>query len=173
VLLGFAAIDLDNAASIAKSEAAYRKRTSSGYLPPEQAVVECSCRKMGSRKETRMSIAELEAKFEEAKRSGTLDDIISLGNAFKQVKEDMAPSSPSLEILASSKLDMWSFGVLLYYLCTGMQLFNMDTPKDIRDNNLRCLRDWDDVSLCTKLQEIPEGWPRALLESLLQKDPLN
>ncbi|CAB9507236.1 Ankyrin Repeat [Seminavis robusta] len=41
---GFAAIDLDNAASIEDCEAVGKKRTSSGYLPPEQARVEASLR---------------------------------------------------------------------------------------------------------------------------------
>ena len=36
--VGYAAIDLDNAALI--GEYAGQKRTSSGYLPPEQAAVE-------------------------------------------------------------------------------------------------------------------------------------
>ena len=39
--LGYAAIDLDNAASIDENgEEAGQKRTSSGYLPPKQAAVE-------------------------------------------------------------------------------------------------------------------------------------
>ncbi|KAL3923598.1 MAG: hypothetical protein SGILL_001568 [Bacillariaceae sp.] len=130
--VGFAAIDLDNASSIGR-EAAGQKRTSSGYLPPEQAAVE----------------------------------------AYERTRDsDHTEPSASL-VIASSQYDMWCFGVLLYFLCTGKQLFNVDTKEDVDDEDLIRIRDWDSSWKKEKLAKVDSKWPRRLLDSLLQKDPSN
>ena len=104
--VGYAAIDLDNAALIG-IEDAVQKRTSSGYLPPEQAAVEYQFR-----------IGQI---------------------ATKRVK-------------ASPQYDMWCFGVLLYYLCTGEQRFHMNIREEVSSpDELRKIVNWSDEDCVKKL----------------------
>jgi serine/threonine protein kinase len=130
-LVGFAAIDLDNAAFI-ESETAGQKRTSSGYLPPEQAAVEVFDRSQGA---------------------------TDVGDRPERVT-------------ATIQYDMWCFGVLLYFLCTGKQLFNVDTKEDVDDEDLIKIRDWDETWKKDKLSKVDSIWPKRLLDSLLEKDPM-
>ncbi|KAL3918524.1 MAG: hypothetical protein SGILL_004196, partial [Bacillariaceae sp.] len=130
--IGFAAIDLDNASSIGR-ESAGQKRTSSGYLPPEQAAVE----------------------------------------AYDRTGESSNGEHRAPVVIASCQYDMWCFGVLLYFLCTGKQLFNVDTKEDVDDEDLMRIRDWDSDWKREKLAKVDAKWPRRLLDSLLQKDPAN
>jgi ankyrin repeat protein/serine/threonine protein kinase len=130
--IGFAAIDLDNASSIGR-EPAGQKRTSSGYLPPEQANVE----------------------------------------AYNRTGESSNGEQGAPVVIASSQYDMWCFGVLLYFLCTGKQLFNVDTKEDVDTEDLVRIRDWDNDWKKEKLSKVDAKWPRKLLDSLLQKDPTN
>jgi serine/threonine protein kinase len=128
----FAAIDLDNASSI-RTEEAGRKRTSSGYMPPEQATVEMYARSADTNTSSRRP--------------------------------------PS--VIATPAYDMWCFGVLLYFLCTGKQLFNVDTKEDVDDDDLQRICTWDDYWKEEKLTKVGPAWTEwiRLLDSLLQKDP--
>jgi serine/threonine protein kinase len=103
--VGYAAIDLDNAALIGLEEAG-QKQTSSGYLPPEQAAVEYN------------------------KHIG-------------QVATD--------RVKVSSQYDMWCFGVLLYYLCTGKQLFVMDVREEVELDELSKIVNWSDRDCVKKV----------------------
>jgi ankyrin repeat protein/serine/threonine protein kinase len=183
-LVGFAAIDLDNAASIGRDKAG-EKRTSSGYLPPEQAAVEAYFR----------SETEGAGHFEGSDENGTsasqpLDDIMKqisdassrkdspevlrLVKLYQKPKPSMfMPMDKPEFVTATPQYDMWCFGALLYFLCTGKQLFNVDTKEDVDDEDLVKIRDWDDNSKEERLSKVGPGWPLKLLDSLLQKDPRN
>ena len=104
---GYAAIDLDNAALIDKENAG-QKRTSSGYLPPEQAAVEYHLR-----------------------------------------EKEHGEGPP--EVKASPQYDMWCFGVLLYYLCTGKQLFVMDVREEVELDELSKIENWSDEHCVKKV----------------------
>mmetsp|Transcript_27924 Transcript_27924/g.67670 ORF Transcript_27924/g.67670 Transcript_27924/m.67670 type:complete len:1925 (+) Transcript_27924:271-6045(+) len=128
----FSAIDLDNASTI-RTEDAGRKRTSSGYMPPEQAYIEMYAR-----------------------------------------SNDMKSSSHQPPaVVATPAYDMWCFGVLLYFLCTGKQLFNVDTKEDVDDDDLQRICTWDASWKEEKLSKVGSVWTEwiRLLDWLLQKDP--
>ena len=128
--LGYAAIDFDNAAIIG-SEKAGQKQTSSGYLPPEQAVVEYHMR-----------------------------------------EKEQSPT----EVNASPQYDMWCFGALLYYLCTGYQLFDVNDHEEVNSTELLKIVYWNDDGFDKLLQrKMPDSndWQffKPLLKKLLKKDP--
>lgn len=178
--LGFATIDLDNAASIVDGEAAGQKRTSSGYLPPEQAAVELSLRSMDTKRSEPASpddgeeqIVELKAKLKAALSSDDFKEVLRLSALLQKVQEELDNRGLVSPIVASAKYDMWCFGALLYYLCTGMQLFNVDINEEVRDDELRLLVGWSQELKSEKLAEVRTGWPKTLLEKLLEKYPNN
>jgi len=131
--VGYAAIDLDNAASIDENgEEAGQKRTSSGYLPPEQAAVE-----------------------------------------YHKLYKEHGKGPPKVN--ASTQYDMWCFGVLLYYLCTGKQLFVMDVREEVKQNELQKIVNWSDKGCDKKVNKIGNNDPwtpmKPLLKKLLRRNP--
>ena len=47
---------------------------------------------------------------------------------------------------ADVSYDMWSYGVVLYQLCTGRTLFHCDQHDDVEGAELRRLCDWNEGS---------------------------
>jgi len=130
--VGYAAIDFDNSA-LMSSEEAGQKRTSSGYLPPEQAAVEYYLR-----------------------------------------EKEHGEGPPKVK--ASPQYDMWCFGVLLYYLCTGKQLFVMDVREEVKQNELQKIVNWSDEDFVEKVDNYVRDnndWNpmKPLLKQLLKRDP--
>jgi serine/threonine protein kinase len=132
--VGYAAIDLDNAASIDENgEEVGQKRTSSGYLPPEQAAVE-----------------------------------------YHKLNKKHGEGPPKVK--ASHEYDKWCFGVLLYYLCTGKQLFVMDVREEVELDELQKIVDWSDEDCVKKVDNYvhdDDDWNpmKLLLQRLLKRDP--
>jgi len=141
---------MDNSSLIGR-ETVGKKRTSSGYLPPEQAAV---------------------VAFERSNCSPTSASPISAVASRNDAHEAKAEDKPK-DVIASSQYDMWCFGALLYFLCTGKQLFNVDTKEDVDDEDLIILREWDDAWKYEKLSKVDSKWPVYLLDALLQKEPTN
>lgn len=160
-LVGFAAIDMDNSSFIGR-EIVGKKRTSSGYLPPEQAAViafERSIRTPNSISPSKKAT------------HGIMENI----DAVRSRNDSMLkkPQIKPKDVIASPQYDMWCFGALLYFLCTGKHLFNVDMKEDVDDEDLIILRDWDNNRKCEKLSKVDSKWPVSLLSVLLQKEPKN
>eukprot|EP00536_Pseudo-nitzschia_multiseries_P013608 jgi/Psemu1/327242/estExt_fgenesh1_pg.C_5930008 len=173
-LIGFAAIDMDNSSMIGR-ETVGKKRTSSGYLPPEQAAVvafERSKNASHSLLATEESMDSIMDKIAAASSRNDTDGVKRLVRlcSRKPTYQKQIQSKPG-DVVATPQYDMWCFGALLYFLCTGKQLFNVDMKEDVDDEDLVVLRDWDDDWKYEKLSKVDSKWPVALLESLLQKDP--
>lgn len=172
-LVGFAAIDMDNSSLIGR-EAVGKKRTSTGYLPPEQAAVVAFERSSDARRSTGVveepmeSIAEQISAASSRHDSNEVKRLVELRSKSSLLKET---HSKPRDVIASSQYDMWCFGALLYFLFTGKQLFNVDMKEDVDDDDLLTLRDWDVTSKYKKLSKVNTKWPVSLLDSLLQKDP--
>ena len=73
---------------------------------------------------------------------------------------------------ASPKIDIWSFGVLLYSMITGRSLWPVDRDGHFESGfAMKQLCEWDASVKRKKLSKIRNPTARALLEKLLQKDP--
>jgi serine/threonine protein kinase len=178
----FLAIDLDNAALIGKEKAG-QKRTSSGYLPPEQAAVELYERSKLENEESRKTKLK-EAEDEVSRLRAALQSLLNANapeetidhtfeacqNARQRVKE-FKYREPVESDTASVAYDMWCFGVLIYYLFVNKQLFHMDGREDVDDKELRLIVNWDEKAMEEKIGAVPEHWPRRLLRRLLQRRP--
>jgi len=172
-LIGFAAIDMDNSSMIGR-ETVGKKRTSSGYLPPEQAAVVAYERSTDARR----SLASMEeptdsisARISITSSRNDTNGIMRLVRRGSKSAHFEVPKIKPVDVIATPQYDMWCFGALLYFLCTGKQLFNVDMKEDVDDEDLRILRDWDDDWKYELLSKVDSKWPVALLDSLLQKDP--
>ena len=131
--VGYTVIDFDNAALIGLEEAG-QKRTSSGYLPPEQAAIE-----------------------------------------YHKLNKKHGEGPPKVK--ASTQYDMWCFGVLLYYLCTGNQLFVMNEREEVELDELKKIVNWSDKDCDKEVNKIGNYNPwtpmKPLLKKLLRREPLS
>lgn len=76
------------------------------------------------------------------------------------------------ELAVSTSMDMWSLGALLYFLFTGMSLWNSEMHGKIVDHNdILKLMDWDTEVKSLKLAYIDDDLARDLVGSLLRRDP--
>jgi len=162
---GYVAIDLDSAGLITK-DVASQKKTSSGYLPPEQAallyfdLVEATCQVGGA---ALVEKAEEECDQINQQRinllalSGTmppeelLDQLTHLGKSFEEAKQkvtELKTSARPEPVMASPQYDMWCFGVLLFRLCTNQELFVCDGSEEVvGDDELKKIKEWTEDEL--------------------------
>ena len=75
------------------------------------------------------------------------------------------------ELIASQAYDMWCFGVLLYYICTGSQLFSMNAREDIDDES-RKIANWNEAASSEALDKVGSKWPRTILKQLLSPNSM-
>ena len=173
--LGFAAIDFDNASSIIDEKVVGNKRTSSGYLPPEMANVEAYHRSRAARAKPAVSIESLKEQLQRALERNFFFEVARISKLCEQAQQTSDQSInaqlPPAQPTATCKYDMWCYGCLLYYLCTGKQLFDVDTREEVDDHELLEIRDWNDGLKREKLSRVDPGWPVQLLEVLLMKNP--
>eukprot|EP01045_Picozoa_sp_COSAG04_P004677 COSAG04_NODE_208_length_20334_cov_13.999852_1_plen_2534_part_10 len=91
----------------------------------------------------------------------------------RQHLSSSAAGEAAAPVKASVALEMWSFGAVVYQLCTkdGATLWHSDQADNIDDDQLQQLaHEWDEVK-AAKLKRIV--WPQAahLVSWLLQEDP--
>jgi serine/threonine protein kinase len=181
------AIDLDNSRDISNLDdtGGNAKETSSGYLPPEHAVLLCAQRTTGKmidakelaglEKKRRRYQNLLENEDDEEMRSDfeekilSIQDVIHGATPTEIAESGLIPTKPS---------EMWRFGFLLYQLCTNSDLFHLGNHEQVLDNEiLKKIRDWNNDDLQKKLALIPDNnWGKQfkpLLERLLQRNPDN
>jgi len=72
-------------------------------------------------------------------------------------------------IRSSPQYDMWSFGVMLYFMCTGHQLFKSDRDDDLTTaDGMIHLAGWSDDALEKKLKDVDDEAAKEVLEQLLK-----
>jgi serine/threonine protein kinase len=198
---GYAAIDFDAAAKIDEEDLAGQKETSSGCIPPEQAGIVAYLRKLAKeaeearfnqaphKKQSQLvrdtepleKLAALKERRSQAQYEDREGDAELLTAQIKLLKAQMASADPSSKqpqppaVVASHAYDMWCFGVLLYELCTGRKLFDMDVREEVDDAELQRIADWSDDSVlkARKMARVDKSkcWPKELVSQLLSKDP--
>ena len=74
-------------------------------------------------------------------------------------------------IPADMKIDMWSFGVLFFFLCSGETLFPCTVEDKLDATALAALADWNDDLKFQRLAKVSDPLARNLILQLLSKDP--
>ncbi|GMI24311.1 hypothetical protein TrRE_jg195 [Triparma retinervis] len=75
-------------------------------------------------------------------------------------------------VRSSPSLDIWSFGTILYALCTGSPLFNVNRDDDLKEGvDMHEVATWDDAKKIKSLAEINDPMAKDLLSKLLSRDP--
>ena len=69
---------------------------------------------------------------------------------------------------------MWCFGVMIYYISTGVHFLPMDAKQEIAEKEVKLLINWDQTKLAKCLEQVPTGWEKikVLLRQLMQPNPL-
>ena len=82
--------------------------------------------------------------------------------------EDLLP----YELVRSSpQYDIWSFGCMLYFMCTGQQLFKSNRDDDITNSSSMIhLAAWSEQMLKDKLSDVYDEAAAEVLEALLQPE---
>jgi hypothetical protein len=145
VAKGYLMIDLDNSARL--GDPAGQKETSTGYLPPEQAKVLYHKRTaiVGDANDSRCmelkeQLNELLISWKASNHKSMYEDYIK--DKKKEIRKHENRDQPA-PVIATPQYDMWCFGVLLFKLCTGSDLFQWNLCEDVTDNDvLKEIKDW-------------------------------
>jgi serine/threonine protein kinase len=106
-----------------------------------------------------------ESKKQQFDKNGKPESIICQ----KPVEEGL----PYRLVETTAAIDIWSFGVVLYELCTGAPLFAVDRKNDLKDGaSMKELYEWNDEKKMSKLENVRDLSTHRLLSNLLSKDPL-
>jgi len=103
--------------------------------------------------------------YEERQDTGGTGKLIQV----EVIEEGSLPYDP---IIATPAFDMWSFGTVLYTMCTGRTLFNTDVNGDLVDGDAMMeLFIWNDKIKKAKLDMVADPLAKELLDSLLEREP--
>lgn len=91
----------------------------------------------------------------------SLLDLLSIVETCEQIER----------IPAHYSIDMWSFGVLFYFCCTGESLFHCTTDDMIDSTQRSALAKWEDSVKFKKLSKVTNVLARNLILQLLSKHP--
>ena len=87
--------------------------------------------------------------------------------------QDWSPDAGYDLLPASPAHDMWSFGCVLYLLCTGAPIFLTNTNDDlVYAKDMEELWEWSEETKRNKLDQVKNHLARNLLSLLLIKNPL-
>jgi len=86
----------------------------------------------------------------------------------------LVKESPTVEILpADPSMDMWAFGLVLYLMATGENLFVSDINDNIDTNQqLKVLAPFPDKFKAQRLSKCKDHWTRNLIFQCLDRNPL-
>jgi len=75
-------------------------------------------------------------------------------------------------VRSSPSFDIWSFGTILYALCTGSPLFTVNRDDDLKEGvDMHEVATWDDAKKIRSLAEINDPMAKDLLSKLLARNP--
>ena len=86
--------------------------------------------------------------------------------------QDWTPTAGYELLVASPAHDMWSLGCLLYFLGTGISLFQSTVDEDLAfERDLKEVYEWTEDTKRGKLEQVKNHLARNLLSLLLMKNP--
>lgn len=80
-------------------------------------------------------------------------------------------SLPYKLVPAAASHDVWSFGVVMFELCSGMKLVPCNAQDNTDPDGFKSIFDFTDEFKHKRLATIPEKQARNLVSQLLAKDP--
>jgi serine/threonine protein kinase len=158
-------IDFGASVSYAKLEFAGGVRTSSAYLPPEMVRIT----PITSSNENENTIVPTSIELDTD--GSPVDRSI---NEYKLSSKTGLPiyGESTVELLkAHPSMDIWSFGVLFYYICTGETLFLSNVEDEIDIKQLQILSFWPEEFKAQRLSLIVDPILKCLTAQLLNKEP--
>ena len=100
-------------------------------------------------------------------------ELVDMGDEYEgKLEQPVSPSKlPYSLIKASPAIDLWSFGTVLYALCSGSNLISVNRDDDL-DGGLAMheLYNWNDAKKIEKLKLVDDPLARELLSKLLSAD---
>jgi len=166
-------IDFGASVSFAKKEFAGGFKSSSAYLPPEMTVPPKKLQTDPLSNLEGNESAVNEEKKDIIPTSVDFSDGITMAPTGKyRLGKNGLPviGDGSVELVpAHPSIDIWAFGVLFYYLCTGESLFLSNLDDEIDDQQKVLLSIWSDEIKQPKLLKIANPFCRNLIDQILSK----
>jgi serine/threonine protein kinase len=103
--------------------------------------------------------------------SNTVYDLDDNNDRNTSAKPNPGPELSELTMLAHYSLDAWSYGLVLYELCSGGRFLLGDDEDQIDDDEIIDLYEMTNTFRRKKLKKIKNSIARNLVSQLLSKDP--
>ena len=116
----------------------------------------------------------MEQKYYEEKFQALMDadldggDSSALWDEFRQATQRLLQARKNADIgppvvVATRQYDMGCYGVMLYYIATGMPHIPMDPQQEIGEKEVETLIGWERAKLNECLGNLPDGWDCCLV----------
>lgn len=164
-------IDMDGSALLQQGYSG--TKVSSAYFPPELIYLDRDTNQY----KVKVYSGKTECDLEEDSKDDTcygLDSYVS--SKYESLETNIKDSSNLVKkydyVLTDPAHDIWSFGVLIYFLCTGQSFFFGDKAENIIDqDSLKSLYDFDIDFKAKRLSVVTDSYAKNLISQLINKDP--
>jgi len=174
-------IDLDNSQKIGQTN--FLKDYSTAYTPPEMAPMLFSSSSVSTTEDVQKTIRENQSLLKKLNLSKS-EDIVTYHQVHEKIQSLLvrqAETKSEQKQKASESIDVWAFGVCMYYLITSQPLFVFDLNDNLATVSEQCrLTTWQGLTTVELESVIPKKYlstkfrenAMSFLITCLHKDPL-